>query len=133
MTGLSPVTDESDESVSLTSVMSASVAIYEEWENAESDASRDADERALTDAERVAYQEGLLRALELLNSRTGVTIETMNADARERLGVDPARDGRDPRRRDEFEPDELGDCENCGTEKRHEMGASGGFCPNCDV
>lgn len=127
MSGFVPASPES-ESVPLYEVMAASVDIFEEWQAIE----RHADD--LPPEQRDAYQEGLLRALELLNSRTGVTLDSLPPDLRERLGADPARGRAKPNETDAKVP--TGDervCDECGGELLFTLGAEDGICLSCDT
>lgn len=117
---------EPEGGVPLSVVIQASLEIYDEWEAVEE--ARQAGD--LPQEEAAAYQEGVLRALSILNSRTGVSIETMDQEAREALGAeDPSASSL--RTADEDESDDPGECPACGTERRWEMGFSDPFCPVC--
>lgn len=114
-------TPEAEETIPFHQVMKASIDIYREWEMVE--------DEGLPPKQRDAYQEGVLRALEILNSRTGITVETMDEEARERLGVDPARESVRSGLRME-NPDEV--CDECGEDLVHSLGREEPFCIRCD-
>ena len=123
---------EPDVDVSLASVVGASIEIFKEWEMIEA-ALINGDIPQAEQYEAVAYQEGLLKALSLLNSRTGVTLESMPDNAKRRLNPS-AGEGfstRHPRGRTP-ENTTPGECPLCGAEMAFEMGSEDPICLRCD-
>ena len=129
MTGLQPATDLDGE---FAAVAQASIDIYEEWEMVEQ-ALWDGDIPQEEQHEADAYQEGLLKALSLLNSRTGVTVESMPDKAKKRLepGAGEGFSARYPQGKTPEDPT-PGQCPACGADQRFEMGSEDPFCPRCD-
>lgn len=103
------------EDVPLPLLIEAVIDIYEEWEMVENNRTE------LPEAEATAYQEGLLTALRHINSTTDISIETMEPEARQRVGLE---------RRDRGNQME---CDSCGREKIFEMGSEDPICPTCET
>ena len=111
---------EGDEVVPLTTVMAAAIEIYTEWRDV--DAAREAGDLPQDEAD--AYQEGLLRALERLNARTGVSVAPGG------LSGEAAADGRDGAAGQQ-ERSERPRCERCGGEMLLGLGGADPLCPAC--
>lgn len=116
------------EDAQLHEVIAASIEIYEEWELVQA-ALRAGEVPEAEQEAALAYQEGILRSLEILNGTTGITLESMAPEAREALGDSPADDSRLSDDDEQEDPE----CPECGQERIHEMGRDGLFCPDCDA
>lgn len=103
------------EDVPLPLLIEAVIDIYEEWELVEQHRTE------LPAAEATAYQDGLLTALRHINSTTDISIETMEPEARQQVGLEQRGS-----------PDRF-ECDSCGREKVFEMGSEDPVCPHCET
>lgn len=109
----------SDRARSREALASLAIALYEEWRLVDR-AARDGD---LPSEEALAYNEGLLRALEALSARAPFDVGYIVEQAHAESGAVSAS---------EQESVDESVCPDCGGTRVRAIGSDGYLCPSCD-